>query len=161
MISKAAAKYLRISPRKTRCVISLIKNKSVDEAIGILNTQNKRAARLLGKLLNSAIANAKRLPNIQQEDLYISDIYADKGPQIKRMRAEALGRASVLRKPTSHITIELDAKLSRTVKDTGKKDKPKPSKTKKVKKPAVKEKKTTEKAKSKKQAKPKKSNNKE
>jgi len=112
MISKAIAKYLRISPRKTRSVISLIKGKSVDEAAGILEGLNKRASSLLAKLLNSAIANAKRFPNVQKQDLYISDIYADGGPQIKRTRAEALGRASVIRKPTSHVTIELDAKLS-------------------------------------------------
>ncbi|MDP8292506.1 MAG: uL22 family ribosomal protein, partial [Candidatus Orphnella occulta] len=60
MISKAVAKYLRISPRKVRTVIALIKNKHVDEAIGILNLTNKKAAFLLLKVLNSAIANAKR-----------------------------------------------------------------------------------------------------
>ncbi len=110
MISKAIAKYLRISPRKVRVVIALIRNKRVDEAIGILNALNKKASFLLMKLLNSAIANAKRFPNIQQEDLYISDIYADGGPLLKRTRAEAMGRASVIRKTTSHITIELEAK---------------------------------------------------
>jgi len=110
MISKAIAKYLRISPRKVRVAIALIKNKRVDEAIGILNSLNKKAAFLLMKLLNSAIANAKRFPNIQQEDLYISDIHADGGPLLKRTRAEAMGRASVIRKTTSHITIELDVK---------------------------------------------------
>lgn len=112
MISKAIAKYLRISPRKTRSVIALIKGKSVTEAVATLASLNKRASSLLTKLLNSAIANAKRFPNVQEQDLYISDIYADSGPQIKRTRAEALGRASVIRKPTSHVTIELDARVS-------------------------------------------------
>jgi len=108
MISKAVAKYLRISPRKVRTVIALIKNKHVDEAIGILNLTNKKAAFLLLKVLNSAIANAKRFPNTHQEHLYISDIYADGGPLLKRTRAEAMGRASVIRKTTSHITIVLE-----------------------------------------------------
>jgi len=110
MISKAIAKYLRISPRKVRTVIALIKDKHVDEAIGILSLTNKKASFLLLKVLNSAIANAKRFPNMQQENLYISDIYANGGPLLKRTMAGAMGRASVIRKTTSHITIELDMK---------------------------------------------------
>lgn len=113
MISKAVAKYAKVSPRKTRLVLDLIKDKPVDEAIGILNATNKKASGLLVKLLKSAIANAKRFPNMKQEDLYISKIYADGGPASKRFRAEALGRASVLRKPTSHITIILDIKKTK------------------------------------------------
>jgi len=115
MISKAVAKYLRISPRKVRIVIALIRNKHVDEAIGILNLTNKKAAFLLLKVLNSAIANAKRFPNTAQEHLFISDIYADGGPLLKRTRAEAMGRASVIRKTTSHITIVLDLKQPKIV----------------------------------------------
>ena len=110
MISKAVAKYLRISPRKARTVIALIKDKHVDEAIGILSMANKKAAFLLLKLLNSAIANAKRFPNMQQENLFISEIYANGGPLLKRTSAGAMGRASIIRKTTSHITIELDMK---------------------------------------------------
>jgi len=103
MISKAVAKYAKISPRKVRLVLALIKGKNAEEAVGILKVTNKKVAGMLIKLLNSAIANAKRFPNVNLEELYISDIYADGGPVLKRFRAEALGRASVLRKPTSHI----------------------------------------------------------
>ena len=129
MISRAVVKYLRISPRKVRVVIALIKNKHVDEAIGILSVANKKAAFLIMKLLNSAIANAKRFPNIKQEDLYISDIHADGGPLLKRTRAEAMGRASVIRKTTSHITIELDADEPKVLEQPKQQ---KPSKIKKV-----------------------------
>jgi large subunit ribosomal protein L22 len=113
MISKAVAKYAKISPRKVRLVLALIKGKNAEEAVGILKVTNKKVAGMLIKLLNSAIANAKRFPNVNLEELYISDIYADGGPVLKRFRAEALGRASVLRKPTSHITVILDIRQSK------------------------------------------------
>ena len=110
MIAKAVAKYSKISPRKARLITALIKGKNTGEAIGILNVSNKKASEMIMKLLKSAIANAKRFPNVDQNDLYISNIYVDGGPVSKRFRAEALGRASVLRKPTSHITVVLDTK---------------------------------------------------
>jgi len=111
MISKATTKYLRISPRKVRLVIALIKGESATKALSILKATNKKAAFLLSKVLNSAIANAKRLPNIDEEHLYISKISADGGPSLKRYKAQALGRATMILKRTSHITIELDAKI--------------------------------------------------
>jgi large subunit ribosomal protein L22 len=122
MIAKAVAKYAKISPRKARLIVALIKGKNAGEAIGILNVSNKKASEMLMKLLKSAIANAKRFPNVDQNDLFISNIYVDGGPVSKRFRAEALGRASVLRKPTSHITVVLDIKKI--------KDKALPEKTK-------------------------------
>ena len=113
MISKAVAKYLRISPRKTRTVIELIKGKGALEAMGILNNTNKKAATLLAKVLNSAIANAKRIPNIELDELYIIDVRADGGPSLKRYQARAMGRADVIKKPTSHVTIALDLKKTK------------------------------------------------
>lgn len=113
MISKAVAKYLRVSPRKTRTVIELIKGKQALEAIGILNNTNKKAATLLAKVLNSAIANAKRIPNIDLNELYIIDVRADGGPSLKRYQARAMGRADVIKKPTSHVTIALDLKKTK------------------------------------------------
>jgi large subunit ribosomal protein L22 len=110
MISKAVIKYTRLSPRKARTVIPLIKGKDVKYALGLLRNSNNKASELLYKLLNSAVANAKRFPNINEDELYISDVYADGGPVLKRFRAEAMGRASVLRKPTSHVTVILDTK---------------------------------------------------
>ena len=110
MISKAVIKYTRLSPRKARIVMPLIKGKDVKYALGLLNNANNKASAILYKLLKSAIANAKRFPNVNEDELYISDVYADGGPVLKRFRAEAMGRASVLRRPTAHITVILDAK---------------------------------------------------
>ena len=134
MISKATVKYLRVSPRKTRAVVSLIKGKYVDEALDILNSINKKSAPLLAKLLNSAIANAKRLPNVQQENLYISDIFVNGGPSLKRYKAQALGRATMIKRRTSHIVAELDMKELPPLKEAkkvakAKKEKPVVKKT--------------------------------
>ena len=108
MISKAVSKYLRISPQKARLVIALIKGKQVGDAMDILKGTNKKAARLIAKVLYSAVANAGRLPHVQEENLFISNIFADGGPMLKRFRAETMGRASQIKKRTSHITVELD-----------------------------------------------------
>jgi large subunit ribosomal protein L22 len=138
MISKAVIKYTRLSPRKARTVIALIKGKDAKYALGLLNASNNKASELLFKLLKSAIANAKRFPNISEDELYISDIYADGGPVLKRFRAEAMGRASVLRRPTAHITIILDVRKAK-VKPNAKgptgqsENKAKPVKVKKIK----------------------------
>jgi large subunit ribosomal protein L22 len=126
MISKAVIKYTRLSPRKARTVISLIKGKNVKYALGMLANANNRASETLHKLLKSAVANARRFPNVSEDELYVSDVYADGGPVLKRFRAEAMGRASVLRRPTSHITIILDTKkvVSKDAKSSEKKAKP-------------------------------------
>jgi large subunit ribosomal protein L22 len=108
MIAKATASFIRVSPRKTRIVIALVKGKGVKEALGILRNTNRKPASILVKILNSAIANAKRLPNIKEEDLYISDMQADSGPMLKRYRAQSMGRAGMIKKRTSHITVVLD-----------------------------------------------------
>lgn len=122
MISKAVGRYLRVSPRKAREVITLIKGKHVNDARDILNNTNKRSALFLMKLLNSAIANAKRIPNTSEEDLYISDLYADGGPALKRFKAQAMGRASMIKRRTSHITVKLDLKEEKVPSGQVKKD---------------------------------------
>lgn len=144
MIAKAVGRYLRLSPRKARVVIALIKGKYVNDALAILSNANKKAASFLIKLLNSAVANTKRIPNMRQEDLYISSIFADGGPSLKRFKAQAMGRASMIKRRTSHITVELDVKESQPLKAVKKSKRPKQEKTT-TKKPAVpkpKEKKT-------------------
>lgn len=110
MISKATAKYLRVSPRKVRGVIALIKGKYVNDARDILKNTNKKSAVLLMKLLNSAVANAKRIPNMREEDLYICDMFADGGPSLKRFKAQAMGRATMIKRRTSHLTVKLDVR---------------------------------------------------
>ena len=110
MISKAIARYIRISPRKTRQVISLIKGKNPRKGLVILANTKKRSARCVAKVLKSAIANLGKRPEVKQEDLYISRIIVDGGPSLKRFRPRAMGRASPILKRTSHITVELDRK---------------------------------------------------
>lgn len=109
MIVKAECKFLRISPSKTRQVIDLIRYKDVSEAQSILANLNKRPKELLSKILKSAIANAK-VKGISSDQLYISKIICNPGPSWKRFKAAAFGRASPIKKRTSHIRIELDLK---------------------------------------------------
>jgi len=113
MVTRAVLRYVRISPRKVRPVIPLVKGKNPKEAIAILFSVKKKASLYLIDLLNSAIANAKRIQGIDIDNLYISNLIASGGPQMKRFRAASMGRASTIRKRTSHITVELD---QRTVK---------------------------------------------
>ena len=109
MIVKAEGKYVRISPKKTRRVIDLVRGENVLQAQAILKNLKNRPKEHLKKILNSAIANAK-VKGFSPEQLYISRIVCEGGPMWKRYRAEAFGRASVIRKRTSHIKIELDLK---------------------------------------------------
>lgn len=110
MLAKAIVKYAKISPRKIREVIDLIRGRNVIEALSVLKGTNKKAAGILVKGLSSALANAKRLPNVNENNLYISCIFADGGPFLKRFKAQTQGRAATIKKRTSHITIELDMK---------------------------------------------------
>ncbi|MBQ2896964.1 MAG: 50S ribosomal protein L22 [Clostridia bacterium] len=107
MEARAVLRYARISPRKVKIVIDLIRNKSVAEAIGIINNTPKAASEYLIKLLNSAIANATNNHNMDAEKLYVAEVYANPGPILKRIMPRAQGRAFRIRKRTSHITIVL------------------------------------------------------
>ncbi len=109
---KVSAKlnYLRIAPRKVRLVADLIRNKSVIEAENILNFTVKKAALPLLKLLRSAIANAEHNFNLKKENLYICEILVNEGPRLKRILPRARGRADVIQKKTSHVTIILEEK---------------------------------------------------
>lgn len=107
MIVQAKGKFLRISPRKARQLIDLIRGQNVNLALSILNNINKSSKPYIEKILKSAISNAKQ-KGIQSEQLYISKIVADEGSMWKRFRAAAFGRAMRIRKRTSHIKIELD-----------------------------------------------------
>ncbi len=109
MIVKAESRFIRISPSKVRQVISLINGKEAEEALSILLNINKRAKEYLIKILKSAIANAKQ-KGFKSEQLYVSKAICNKGPIWKRYRAAAFGRATEIKKRTSHIRIELDLK---------------------------------------------------
>ena len=107
-VSVAVTKYLRTSPHKARVVLDLVRNKDVQTAQAILSNLNKAVAVPILKTLNSAVANAKSQKNIESEELYISKVTADGGPMLKRFKAAAMGRATTIRRRTSHIIIELD-----------------------------------------------------
>lgn len=101
-------RYIRITPRKFRQIIPLVKGKNPEKAVAILTAVNKKAAGYAVDLLNSAIANAKRKQGVEVSNLYISKFVADGGPMLKRFRAASMGRAAPILKRTSHITVELD-----------------------------------------------------
>ena len=107
MEARAVLRYARISPRKVKIVIDLIRNKSVAEAIGIINNTPKAASEYLIKLLNSAVANATNNHNMDIEKLYVAEVFANPGPILKRIMPRAQGRAFRIRKRTSHVTIVL------------------------------------------------------
>lgn len=105
MQSKAIAKTVRIAPRKVRLILDLVRGKEVGEAISILKLTNKRSSPIVEKLVKSAVANAEHNYDMDIENLYISEVYADEGPTLKRFRPRAQGRASKINKRTSHITV--------------------------------------------------------
>ncbi len=107
MEAKAVARYVRVSPRKARQVIDLIRGKDTAEAIAILKNTPKKASRLIEKVVNSAVANAENNLDMFVEELYISEAYVDEGPTLKRFRPRAMGQASPINKRTSHITIKV------------------------------------------------------
>ncbi len=106
---KATAKYVRITPRKARLVADEIRGKSYPEAISLLRFTNKRAAKILSEVLNSAAANAEHNLDADADELRVKTVKVDDGPMIKRYKARAMGRATMIRKRTSHIMVELEA----------------------------------------------------
>ncbi|MCL6634689.1 MAG: 50S ribosomal protein L22 [Peptococcaceae bacterium] len=105
MEARAIAKYIRISPRKVRQVVDLIRGKKVDEALAILRYTPKRAAEAVTKVVKSAAANAENNLQMDRDELFIKACYVDQGPTLKRYQARAMGRADILRRRTSHITV--------------------------------------------------------
>lgn len=103
--AKAVAKTIRISPRKTRLVIDLIRGKDVNDARAILANQPQRASRVISKVLESAIANAVNNFNMNEDDLYVKECYVDEALVIKRIKFDSRGRTGRNDHKTSHITI--------------------------------------------------------
>lgn len=106
----AKLKYLRIAPRKVGAVLDLIRGLDIDSAKTQLMFLPKRATQPILKLLNSAVANALSNYSIRKEDLYIKKIFTDKGPTLYRWTPRAFGRATPIRKKSSHLTIVLGTK---------------------------------------------------
>jgi large subunit ribosomal protein L22 len=103
--TKATLRYLRTSPYKVREVLGLIRGLEVEEAQRVLRFSDRGPARDVLKVLNSAVANADHTLNLPADELYVSVAFADEGPTIKRWRPRARGRATRIRKRTSHITV--------------------------------------------------------
>ena len=104
---KAQAKYVRQSPYKVRRVLDLVRGLPVDEARSVLAFTDRRATEPISKVLRSAVANAEHNHALDADELVIAEAYADEGPTLKRYRPRARGRATRVRKRTSHITIVL------------------------------------------------------
>lgn len=157
MVSKAVLRYVRLSPRKFRLIIPLVKGKRAEEAVAILTGVKKRASEYGIALLKSAIANAKmKVQGIDTSTLYVSKLIADPGPMLKRFRAASMGRAGSIHKHTSHLTIELDERKTEDVHAAheGKAAAVKEPKTKKTKTATVAKKETREKESAHKEKKP-------
>lgn len=108
MESRAVAKHVRVSPRKVRLIMDQVRGKPVEEAMNLLTFAPQKAAFILKKLINSAAANAGNNLNLDVDGLYVKRIYADVGPTMKRFRPRAMGRATKIRKRSSHLTVILD-----------------------------------------------------
>lgn len=114
METRATAKYMRVTPRKARRVIDLIRGKKAGEALVALRFMPYRAAKDVEKVLKSAMANAlNRGVNVDVDSMRIVDARAEQGPMMKRIEQRAMGRANIIRKKTSHITIVLKEEIEK------------------------------------------------
>ncbi len=104
----AKIRMIRISPRKVRLIGDLIKKKNINDASGMLTYMPQKASGILKKLLDSAVANAKQKKYVDIDNLYVKNVLVDGGPTMKRFLPRAMGRATKIRKRTSHITMVLD-----------------------------------------------------
>lgn len=115
MEARAIARHVRMSPRKVRLVVDQIRGKPVNEAYALLQFSKKGAAESVGKTLRSAVANAQVKSQdegavLDVDDLVVREAFVDEGPTLRRWRARAQGRASPIRKRTSHITVVVDTR---------------------------------------------------
>ena len=111
MEAKAIARTVRVTPRKARLVVDLIRGKNVGEAYAILANTNKASSPIVAKVIKSAVANAVNNNGAEANDLYIKEIYANPAPMLKRYRARAKGSGARILKRASHLTVVVaDAK---------------------------------------------------
>lgn len=110
MEASAKLSNARLSPQKTRLVVDMVRGKGVQEALNILKFSPQKAAAIVSKLVSSAVANAEQKGVSDVDRLFVKTISVDMGPVLKRFLPRAQGRATKIRKPTSHITVVLDEK---------------------------------------------------
>lgn len=108
--AKAKISFTRVSSTKAKIVLDTIRGKKVGEALGILAFTPRKGARVIEKVLKSAIANAENNQDLEADNLFVEECFANKGPTLKRIRPRAQGRAFRIEKKTSHITIILNEK---------------------------------------------------
>ena len=108
MESRAIARYLRMSPQKARLVVDMVRGRNVNEALQALTLSPKKPAGIVAKVIRSAVANATQKEDLDVDTLFIKRIFVDEGPMMKRWRPRAMGRATRIRKRTSHVTVILD-----------------------------------------------------
>jgi ribosomal protein L22 len=107
LMVRASAKYVRVAPRKARLIADQVRGLHIDEARALLQFSPRNAARDIGKLLDSAAANAENNHDLVADDMRIAELSVDEGPTLRRFRARAMGRATRIDKRTSHIAIAL------------------------------------------------------
>jgi len=107
MQTQAVLKFVRLSPQKARLLADLVRGQKVDAALNTLKFSNQRAAGIMLKVLESAIANAENNNGADIDELKVSEIFVDEGPVMKRIRPRAKGRADRIQKRTSHITVRV------------------------------------------------------
>lgn len=107
MEAKAVAKYVRMSPSKLKPVTDLVRGKNLNEALTILKFTPGKGSELVEKVVMSAAANAENNHSMNPDNLYVAEVYANQGPTMKRFRAGAQGRASMILKRSSHIGVTL------------------------------------------------------
>ena len=105
METKAVARYIRVSPRKARRAVDLVRGRQVEDALTVLKFSTIGAAKVVAKVVASASANAEKNLHVKPDNLYVSEAFVNEGPTLKRFRPRAMGRASRINKRTSHITV--------------------------------------------------------
>jgi large subunit ribosomal protein L22 len=107
MAAKATARWIRIGPRKARMAVDLIRGKSVGEALAQLSFARTHGARAVKKVLESAVANARKAGDVDVDTLFVATAMVNQGPTVRRFLPRAMGRATRINKKTAHITLEL------------------------------------------------------
>jgi len=110
MEAKAIAKHIRISPTKVRKVAKVVKGRPVEDALNVLEFMPQSSAKVITKVIRSAVSNADQDPGLDVDSLLVSNIFVNEGPSLKRFRPRAMGRATRILKRTSHITVTLAEK---------------------------------------------------
>jgi len=115
---KAHLKNVRLSSRKAKLVLDLIRGRKVEQALNILKTLPQISAKTVLKLVMSAVANAKSNHSLVADTLWVKSVFANQGPRLKRFKPRAMGRATPIHKPTAHLTVVLTDKSGKTINNS-------------------------------------------